>query len=159
MILDVCCGSQMFYFDKNRRDLITMDIRQEKFTIHEKKVDVNPSIVGDFRNIPFRSETFHHVVFDPPHLIHPGKNSIMFGQYGGLSKETWREDIRQGFLECWRVLKPEGTLIFKWSDHDINIKKVLDICPLKPLYGHRRGKSIWLVFIKSKIDEELSRTQ
>lgn len=38
MILDVCCGSQMFYFDKNRRDLITMDIRQEKFTIHEKKL-------------------------------------------------------------------------------------------------------------------------
>lgn len=158
MILDVCCGSQMFYFDKNRKDLITMDIRQEKFTIHGKKVNVAPDILGDFRKIPFEDNFFSHVVFDPPHLVSPGKNSIMYAQYGGLSKETWREDLRQGFLECWRVLKPEGTLIFKWSDHDINIKKVLDICPLKPLYGHRRGKSIWLVFIKSKIDEKLSRT-
>lgn len=28
----------------------------------------------------------------------------------------WRQDIRQGFEECFRVLKPYGTLIFKWSE-------------------------------------------
>ena len=61
MILDVCCGSQMFYFDKNRDDLITMDIRKENFEIHGKKVNVNPQIIGDFTNIPFKNETFHHI--------------------------------------------------------------------------------------------------
>lgn len=54
MILDVCCGSQMFYFDKTRKDLITMDIRNEKFDIHGKKVNVDPNILGDFRKIPFK---------------------------------------------------------------------------------------------------------
>lgn len=150
MILDVCCGSQMFYFDKNRKDLITMDIRQENFSIHGKKIDVNPSVVGDFRDIPFENETFHHVIFDPPHLIHPGKNSIMFCQYGGLSKETWQKDIKKGFEECWRVLKNNGTLIFKWSEHDIRVKQILEICPLSPVYGHKRGKTVWLVFIKNE---------
>lgn len=150
MILDVACGSQMFYFDKERSDLITVDIRKEKFEIHGKKVNVNPDIIGDFTNLPFENNTFHHVVFDPPHLISPGKNSIMYAQYGGLNKDTWPELIKKGFEECMRVLKPNGTLVFKWSNHDINIKKILDICPFKPLYGHRRGKTIWMIFIKKE---------
>ncbi|MFM1538906.1 hypothetical protein [Helcococcus bovis] len=148
MILDVACGSQMFYFDKERSDLITMDIRKEKFEIHGKKVNVHPDIIGDFTNIPFDDNTCHHVVFDPPHLISPGKNSIMYAQYGGLNKDTWPELIKKGFEECMRVLKPNGTLVFKWSEHDINTKKILEICPFKPLYGHRRGKTIWMIFIK-----------
>ncbi|MGF0095024.1 hypothetical protein ACQRC6_01170 [Peptoniphilus sp. SGI.035] len=148
MILDVCCGSQMFYFDKNRDDLITMDIRKENFEIHGKKVNVNPQIIGDFTNIPFKNETFHHVIFDPPHLISPGKNSIMGAQYGGLNKDTWPVIIKKGFEECMRVLMPNGTLVFKWSEHDITLKKVLDICPFKPVYGHRRGKTVWMIFIK-----------
>lgn len=148
MILDVACGSQMFYFDKERNDLITMDIRKEKFEIHGKKVNVQPDIIGDFTNIPFDNNTFHHVVFDPPHLISPGKNSIMYSQYGGLNKETWTELIKKGFEECMRVLKPNGTLVFKWNNHDIKIKKILEICPFKPLYGHKRGETIWMIFIK-----------
>lgn len=151
MILDVACGSGMFYFDKTRKDLVTMDIRRENFIIHGKKVNVNPDVVGDFRDIQFPDETFHHVIFDPPHLISPGNNSIMKAQYGGLNKDTWKDDIKTGFEECWRVLKNGGTLVFKWSEHDISLGKVLDICPIKPLYGHRRGKTVWLVFVKEEV--------
>lgn len=125
-----------------------MDIRKERHEIHGKKINVDPDIIGDFRDIPFDAHTFHHVIFDPPHLICPGKNSIMYAQYGGLNMDTWKDDIQQGFIECMRVLKPKGTLVFKWSEHDILIKDILEICPFKPLYGHKRGKTIWLIFIK-----------
>lgn len=148
MILDACCGSQLFYFDKSRDDIITMDIRKEKYEIHGKKVNVSPNIVGDFRNMPFENETFHHVIFDPPHLKSPGKNSIMYAQYGGLDRNTWEEDLSKGFSECWRVLKPNGTLVFKWSDHDAGVGDVLKLFEEKPIYGHRRGKTVWVVFVK-----------
>lgn len=50
-ILDACCGSRMFWFDKNESHTTFMDIRQEKFEIHDKKVNVDPDIIGDFRVI------------------------------------------------------------------------------------------------------------
>ena len=39
-ILDACCGSRMFWFDKNESHTTFMDIRQETFEIHGKKVNV-----------------------------------------------------------------------------------------------------------------------
>ena len=33
-ILDACCGSKMFWFDKNEKNTTFMDIRQEEFEIH-----------------------------------------------------------------------------------------------------------------------------
>ena len=49
MILDVCCGSKMFWFQKKREDVVFMDIREEEYTICDKEVKVQPDIVGDFR--------------------------------------------------------------------------------------------------------------
>ena len=54
-ILDACCGSRMFWFDKNESHTTFMDIRQETFEIHGRKVNVNPDVVGDFRDMPFIS--------------------------------------------------------------------------------------------------------
>lgn len=45
-----------------------MDVRQEKFEMHGKKINVNPDVIGDFRDMPFESNSFNLVVFDPPHL-------------------------------------------------------------------------------------------
>lgn len=64
--IDVCCGGRMFYFDKHNPDVVFMDNR--KFT-------VKPDVVADFRNIPFKDDTFNLVVFDPPHLIKVGDKS------------------------------------------------------------------------------------
>lgn len=36
-ILDACCGSRMFWFDKHESHTTFMDIRKEKFEIHGKK--------------------------------------------------------------------------------------------------------------------------
>lgn len=49
-ILDVCCGSRMFWFDKAEPHTTYMDIRQETFEIHGKKVNVNPDVVEELEN-------------------------------------------------------------------------------------------------------------
>lgn len=153
-ILDACCGSRMFWFDKEHAEVTYMDIREEKFEIHNKKVKVQPSIIGDFRDMPFEDNSFDHVVFDPPHLKWAGPNSIMRAQYGQLNISTWKDDIRKGFDECIRVLKPTGTLVFKWSDAQINVSELLKLIPYKPLYGNQRGITHWMVFIKQEAEYE-----
>ena len=47
-----------------------------------------------------------------------------------------------------RVLHPYGVLIFKWSENQISTADVLKLLPVHPLFGNRRGKAIWLVFMK-----------
>ncbi|WP_369813851.1 methyltransferase domain-containing protein [Halolactibacillus sp. JCM 19043] len=64
-ILDACCGSKMFWFDKDNAHTTFMDIREEQFEIHNKKVNVCPDIIGDFRNMPFDDHIFDLIVFDP----------------------------------------------------------------------------------------------
>lgn len=147
MILDVCCGPKMFWFQKKREDVVFMDIREEEYTICDKEVKVQPDIVGDFRAIPFLNNTFDMVVFDPPHLRWAGSKSIMRAQYGQLS-EDWENDIAQGFKECFRVLRPGGFLVFKWCEEQIKLKQILSLTSEKPLFGNQRGKTFWLIFRK-----------
>lgn len=147
-ILDACCGSRMFWFDKQEPHTTYMDRREEEFEIHKKKINVKPDIVADFRDMPFDDETFNLVVFDPPHLLWAGQKSFMRAQYGQLDKVTWSEDLAKGFEECMRVLKVGGTLVFKWSDCQINVKEVLKSIPFKPLFGQQRGTTHWMTFMK-----------
>ena len=155
-ILDCCCGSKMFWFQKDEPHTTFMDKRQEQFEIHGKKVNVQPDILGDFRNIPFEDNSFNLVVFDPPHLKWAGPNSIMKAQYGQLDKHTWKEDLAKGFEECMRVLRVGGTLIFKWSDCQVNVKEILNAIPFNPLFGQRRGTTHWMTFVKFEIDEGIN---
>ena len=149
-ILDACCGSKMFWFDKNHEDVLYMDNRQLSGTLCDGRVlNVNPDVVMDFRDLAFDDNSFHLVVFDPPHLVRAGDNSWLAKKYGKLN-ETWPFDVRQGFTECMRVLKPYGTLIFKWNEEQVTLKEVLEAIGYKPLFGNRnRGtKTHWLVFMK-----------
>lgn len=150
LILDVCCGSKMFWFDKHQENTIYMDIRDEEFDVYDKHVAVHPDVIGDFRNLPFEDNQFNLVVFDPPHLRWAGPNSIMKGQYGQLGP-NWENDIKKGFDECLRVLKPYGTLIFKWNETQISLKCILELIDFEPLFGHKSGKASkthWLCFMK-----------
>lgn len=147
-ILDACCGSRMFWFDKENPDVTFMDCRQyyeELPTGHV--INVNPDVIADFRDMPFEDNVFEMVVFDPPHLIHAGENSWLAKKYGRLD-ELWPEDIRQGFAECMRVLRPAGTLIFKWNEDQIPLSDVLEAIGEQPLFGNKRSKTHWLVFMK-----------
>lgn len=147
-ILDVCCGSRMFWFNKQNPDVLFADIRKENHILCDGRIlNIEPDIQIDFRDIPFDDESFFMVVFDPPHLLKAGQNSWLAKKYGVLS-ENWREDIKAGFYECWRVLKKNGTLIFKWSEDQIGVADVLKLFDIQPLFGHRRGKTIFLVWMK-----------
>ena len=151
-VLDVCCGSRMFYFDKQDPRVLFCDKRAERHILCDGRVlEINPDIQLDFTNLPFDDETFHHVCFDPPHLINVGQNSWLAKKYGQLNKLNWQEDLRKGFSECFRVLKNNGTLIFKWNEQDVPIKNILALTEHKPLYGHISGKrsnTHWISFIK-----------
>lgn len=104
----------------------------------------------DFRALPFPDESFWHVAFDPPHLERAGPKSWLAAKHGKLG-QNWREDLRAGFSECFRILRPHGTLMFKWNETQVKVKEVLALTPEKPLYGQipgRSGMTHWLVFMK-----------
>lgn len=152
-VLDVCCGSRMFWFDKNNPNVTFMDIREFEDTLCDgRKLKVKPDIIGDFRNIPFNNNEFDLVVFDPPHLVKAGDSSWLAKKYGKLNPDTWKDDLSKGFDECMRVLRVNGTLIFKWNEEQIKLKDVLSCFSKKPLFGNKRAKTHWLTFIKESND-------
>lgn len=147
-ILDVCCGSKMFWFNKNRKDTIYMDIREYEDTLCDgRKLEIKPDIIADFRQIPFNDNSFKLVVFDPPHLLKVGENSWLKKKYGKLG-QNWKNDIKKGFEECFRVLESSRILIFKWNEEQIKLSEILKLTTTKPLFGNKRAKTHWLVFMK-----------
>jgi len=149
-ILDACCGSRMFWFDKNDTRALFTDNRTVEETLCDGRLlKITPDIVADFRDMPFADENFYMVVFDPPHIVRGGDNAWLVKKYGKLDKQTWQEDLRKGFSECFRVLKPNGVLIFKWNEEQIKLHDVLKLTSVKPLFGNRRSKTHWVVFMKA----------
>ena len=150
-ILDACCGSKMFWFDKNHPNALYADIRTESHVLCDgRTLNISPDIEVDFRDMPFPDNSFKLVVFDPPHLNKLGANSWMAKKYGRLLP-TWETDIQAGFEECMRVLEPYGVLIFKWNEHQIPLSKILPLFSQKPLFGHttrKNGETVWMVFMK-----------
>lgn len=80
--------------------------------------------------------------------MHAGENSWLAKKYGKLDKASWPEDLKKGFNECMRVLKPNGTLVFKWNEEQIKLKTILEIFDYPALYGNKRAKTHWIIFIK-----------
>jgi len=156
IILDACCGGRQFWFDKNNKSVLYADCRvmQPKIVGSGKDARIRkclPEKVMDFRNMDIGDNTFLLVVFDPPHLF-LGENSFLAQSYGRLDKKTWKEDIKKGFLECFRVLKENGILVFKWNECDIPLKEILKLTEYKPLFGHPYGKAQkthWVCFMKN----------
>lgn len=141
----------MFWFDKSNPDALFMDRRSEQHTLTGNRlVSIRPDILADFTAMPFPDERFSLVVFDPPHLNRAGPQSWMAKKYGKLTGD-WRQEIRSGFAEAFRVLKPGGTLVFKWNETQIKVSEILSLTKRQPLFGNRCGKaskSHWLVFLK-----------
>lgn len=155
IILDACCGSRMFWFDKENPLALFADIRDEEYILCDgRNLKVHPDIVSDFTDMPFLDKSFKLVVFDPPHLLKVGKNSWLAKKYGKLP-EDWPRVIKKGIDECFRVLDDYGVLIFKWNEDQITVREVLSAINRQPLFGHttgRHGKTMWMCFMKLPIN-------
>jgi SAM-dependent methyltransferase len=158
-ILDPCCGTRMFWFDAQNPDVLFGDVRAETVAVTdrshgredgERVLNVAPDLTMDFRAMEFADGTFKLVVFDPPHLVRAGPRSWLAAKYGKLSSD-WRDDLRRGFAECFRVLENDGVLIFKWNETQIKVGEILALTDQKPLFGHKSGKRAdthWICFMK-----------
>lgn len=162
-VLDACCGSRMMWFDKTDSRAVFVDQRSETLTVTDRThredgmrtLVIEPDFLMDFRAMPFPDESFGHVAFDPPHLERAGPRSWLAAKYGKLGPD-WHEDLRAGFAECFRVLRPHGTLVFKWNETQVKVKEVLTLTPERPLYGQvsgRSGMTHGLVFMKAAAKE------
>ncbi|WP_319802376.1 MULTISPECIES: class I SAM-dependent methyltransferase [unclassified Symbiopectobacterium] len=154
-VLDMCCGSRMFWLDKTDQRGVFIDIRKEEHTLCDgRKLVISPDVIADFRQLPFADNSFPVVVFDPPHLERAGPEGWMRKKYGVLKHETWRSDLRIGFTEAFRVLRPLGVLLFKWNETQIPTSQILALTPETPIIRQRVGKgdkTHWLVFVKSGV--------
>lgn len=75
-ILDVCCGSRMFWFNKQDTRTVFADIRAEAHTLCDgRRLVISPDLIADFRSLPFADSSFPVVVFDPPHLERVGQSA------------------------------------------------------------------------------------
>jgi len=123
----------------------------------ERQIVVDPDIIADFTALPFSDEQFSLVVFDPPHVARSGDTSWLLKKYGKLTGD-WREMLRHGFKECFRVLKTDGTLIFKWAETQFPVSQILALTPARPLFGQRCGKQAkthWVVFTKDPMNDPM----
>ena len=149
----------MMWFDRANPQVIFADRRRETVTVTDRShgnesgtrtICIEPDTLMDFRAMPFADGTFKMVVFDPPHLVRAGPKSWLAAKYGKLS-DDWRDDLRQGFAECFRVLQEGGTLVFKWNETQVKLREVLQLTPHQPLFGNTSGKKAgthWMVFMK-----------
>ena len=157
-ILDACCGGRLFWFQKKQPNTIYIDkrIRKAGHDSNRPNHKIIPDIQMDNRKMDFPDKKFKLVVFDPPHLIGKEDSCRMIKQYGCLNAETWQDDIKKGFDECWRVLEDYGVLIFKWNDASKKRKEVLEVLGKQPLFGHPNGSKIpthWFCFMKIPKEE------
>lgn len=158
-VLDPCCGSRMFWFDRQDPRVVFGDRRSEAVTVTDRShgntegtrtLRIEPDVLLDFRSLPYADASFKLVAFDPPHIVRAGPRSWLAAKYGKLGQD-WRDDLRKGFAECFRVLEPHGVLIFKWNETQVKLREVLALTAEKPLFGNTSGKKAgthWIVFMK-----------
>lgn len=155
-ILDMTCGGRMMWFDHNNPNVIFFDKRCETHILSDGRIyEVKPDVQGDWCQMPFDDESFHLIVFDPPHLNSIGESSWLAKKYGKLFSD-WRDVFNAAAKEAMRCLKPYGTLIFKWCEYDIPTEEVVKAIGLKPLFGHPCGKlqkTQWIAYMKGVSDK------
>lgn len=96
MILDATCGDRTIWFQKDEPHTIYCDIRREEWegdfgkTLRadgkkkHRHLVIDPDIQCSFTDLPFDSETFNLVVFDPPHVEKLSESSWLRKSYGSL---------------------------------------------------------------------------
>lgn len=87
--------------------------------------DLNPQnievIQADCRHLPHESDTIESIMFDPPFIAAMPKGDATgiitkrFGYYKNVPIDLWNM-YNDALIEFYRILKPNGVLIFKCQD-------------------------------------------
>lgn len=88
------------------------------------KTDLNPqtkdTIKANSGDLPFDSTSMDSIMFDPPFVIIQGvenPSGIISGRFGHYSSfKDLKTHYYQTFEETYRILKPNGFLVFKCQD-------------------------------------------
>ena len=149
------------WFNPADQRVVFGDARSERVVVTDRShgkiggtrtLVIEPDVRLDFRALPYPSQTFRLVAFDPPHIVRAGPRSWLAARYGKLGA-SWRDDLRAGFAECFRVLEPLGVLVFKWNETQVPLSEVLALTERRPMFGQksgRKGMTHWLVFLKEE---------
>ena len=83
------------------------------------KTDINPQAHDvkkhDSRNLPFKDGSLGSIMFDPPFL--PANGGRTFDRFSGYKNiEEMMEHYKSTLIECFRILKRKGILVFKCQD-------------------------------------------
>lgn len=73
-VLDACCGSRAFWFDKQDARALFVDKRSGVYPRTHSDTPRAPVVVapdwqGSFTALPYPTDSFDHVIFDPPHIV------------------------------------------------------------------------------------------
>lgn len=113
-ILDATINGGRFWRNSTRK-VIGLDIDP-----HHR-----PTVCGNNGMMPFRSDSFDVVVYDPPHIPNQGRDrskdfNIRFGLGARSAREhgyTFAHTYPASMAEAYRVLKEEGVLFSKIADY------------------------------------------
>lgn len=111
LILDPTYGEGVFWRKwQPDRPLVASDIVRHKSPV---------GAAVDFLHLPWHTQTFDAVVFDPPYKLNGTPDPQTDRRYGVDVVATWQgrhQLIRDGIAECVRVLKHDGILLLKCQD-------------------------------------------
>ncbi len=149
-ILDACCGGRHWWWDKAHPLAVYMDKRVEPMGSCDVRPNwcCEPDLVGDFRAMPFPDDTFQLVLFDPPHIVRENASGYIVQKFGALEPDTEQTDLARGFAECWRVLRPGGSLVFKWAERLDRVEQHFPATPIVGTRSPRGGQTRWFIFYK-----------
>lgn len=168
-ILDSTASNRSMWYQKDNPFTVFMDKRKGKeysctLNTHKQSdriIRIFPDIQAQWQNLPFKSDSFDMVIWDPPHLFKDkGKTpSLISKRYGLFYNDNWKKIVRIAALELFRVLKPNCVFILKWCEVDKDVSEVLNLLPYAPMFGTRTGQknnTHWICFIKYNPNSQLS---
>ena len=156
-VLDATAGNRHMWVNKKPDNVVFLD--------KELNLRIPPHIFATWRYLPFRDDSFHCVIFDPPHVFSVtsqfnrdpkarphGQNKIP-GWYGAFKS---RRDATIQIIHAQREFsRVASRMCFKWNEASMKLWNVLGLfncwkTQIKAPARHLRSvKTWWIKMIRS----------